>query len=85
MATAYQIGIPYRELKQAAVLGRRRLDRPLSLGHAVYHHGTLRILGQPRYRSIVVALMRDGSPNIAFTRPWAGTRREYTLYERTLS
>jgi len=85
MATAYQIGVPYRELKQAAVLGRRRFGRPLALGHAIYHHGALRILEQARYRRIVVALIRDGSPNITFTRPWAVAQREYTLFERQLS
>ncbi len=85
VATAYQIGVPYREIRQAALLGRRRLGRPLALGQAIYHHGSLRIFDQTRYRRVIVALLRDGSPNIAFTRPWATARREYTLYERLLT
>lgn len=81
VATAYQTGIPYGEIRRAALLGRRRLGRPLALGKAIYHHGACRILDQGRYRRVVVALVRDGSPNLGFTRPWAVACREYTLYE----
>ena len=85
MATAYQIGIPFREIKRAAALGRRKLGRPLALSRAIYHHGARRVLDQKRYRRVVTALLREGSPNIGFTRPWSYARREYTLYERMLS
>lgn len=85
MATAYQTGIPYREIRRAAVLGRRRLGRPLALGRALYYRVVSRIIRQDRYRRIVVALVREGSPNIGYSRPWASTHREYALYERPLS
>lgn len=84
LANAYQTGILYRAIKQAAVEGRRHHGRPLALGPAIYCHGARRILAQPRYRGVVVALLREDTPNVRYVRPWASRTRTYHLYEKPL-
>jgi len=84
VANAYQTGIVYSAIKRAAIRGIRKNNRRLSIAKAIYYQGAVQIRNNPKYKSVIISLLRSDTPNIHVTKKFATQTRHYQLLSRQL-